>query len=97
MPGAIWIDARSADRYRSGHIQGAVRLTLVEWEPQLGALIEVWSPEKPLIVYCGSMRCDDAVGVAQRLKHDLSADNVYILDGGYDAWLAADRPVVSDE
>ena len=63
-PGAVLLDVREADEFRSGHIPGAINVPL-------SAIDQVTLPkDKPLFVYClrgtGSRR---AVGVLKRMGY----------------------------
>lgn len=91
----IWIDARSAVRYREGHIPGALPLTLTDWETQLAAVVEAWTPEQAIVVYCGGVGCDDSSRVAERLRRDLGAEDVWVLEGGIDGWRETGGEVTS--
>jgi len=44
-----------------------------------------------VVVYCNSQRCDASREVAVRLRHELQIDNVFVLQGGWNAWLEAQK------
>ncbi len=89
----LWIDARSREQFDAGHVPGAMLLNQQEWETLLPGVVEAWSPGRPVIVYCGSRRCEDAHLVAQRLAKDLDARSVRVLRGGFGAWRSSGKPV----
>lgn len=93
--GVLWVDARSRSRYDAGHVPGALPLNLAEWESLLPAVVEAWTPERPVVVYCERRGCDDSTGVARRLKRDLGADDVRVLSRGLAAWREAGLPLAS--
>jgi len=81
----LWIDARSEKEYQAGHIPEALWLNEANFEVGLDSLLDRWSPENVLIVYCGSKACDDSQHLATRLKAS-GFTNVYVLEGGWEAW-----------
>ena len=54
----------------------------------MGAFLEAWSPEKPVIVYCGGQACGLSKQVALRLLTDLPEAKIFVLTGGFPAWQA---------
>lgn len=85
----LWVDARSTVDYGAGHIPGAVALSESDWEKQFAAFVDVWSPERKVVVYCSQLECSASRHVAERLREDLGSVEVYFLRGGYEAWKAA--------
>lgn len=85
----IWVDARPPAQYLAGHIPGAVNVSLDDWEDGFGALLEVWTPERAVVAYCDGDGCALSREVAERLRADLGAEDVYWLDGGLPAWREA--------
>jgi rhodanese-related sulfurtransferase len=83
---ALWIDARPAEAFARGHVPGALHLTEQAWENGLPAVIEAWRPENPIVVYCGGETCATSQSVAQRLRLDLAAETIFVLQGGWEAW-----------
>jgi phage shock protein E len=52
-PNTIILDARSADAYRQGHIDGAINLSLTDFTaPALAAAIK--SPNTRILIYCNN-------------------------------------------
>lgn len=82
---ALWIDARPAKDFAQGHVPGALRLTEAEWEALLEPVIVAWGDGQPLLVYCGSADCGASAGVAARLRRELGAGNVQVVEGGWEA------------
>ena len=85
----ILVDARTAESYWSGHIPDAIHVSAGEFDSQILSLLDVWSPEKSVIVYCDSRLCDASKEVAQRLREDFGMDKVFVLKGGWESWLKA--------
>ncbi|HSY53869.1 MAG TPA: rhodanese-like domain-containing protein [Opitutaceae bacterium] len=90
-PPVIWVDARPDDEYGAGHVPGAVSLNEDRWDALLPKFLEAWQPGMRVVVYCNSQRCDASREVAVRLRHELQIDNVFVLQGGWNAWLEAQK------
>jgi len=86
-PPILWVDARTAKSYETRHVPGAVLLNEDEWELHLPGFLAVWQPTGRIIVYCDSQACDASQAVALRLQRELKLTNVYVLKGGWAAWL----------
>jgi len=84
----LWIDARPSEAFQRAHVPGALSLPESEWESGLAAVLEAWSPEHRVLVYCAETACSTSVRVAERLRADLGSENVYYLRGGFEAWQA---------
>lgn len=83
---AIWIDARPEDEFAKEHVPGAFLLNEDRWNELLPQMLATWSPEKQIVVYCGSESCGSSREVARRLREQASLKNVFVLEGGWEAW-----------
>ncbi len=87
---AIWIDARPDEEFALGHVPGAVQLNEDRWNELLPQMLQVVdSPEKRVVVYCSSKSCNLALEIARRLRKEAQLKNVFVLEGGWEAWLKA--------
>ena len=84
---SIWIDARPDVDYAREHVPGAILLNEDRWNELLPGLLTVWSPDKKLVVYCSSQSCNASREVARRLRTEAQLKNVFVLEGGWEAWL----------
>ena len=85
----IWVDARRSGAFQKRHISGALLLNEGEWEKLLPRLLAAWSPGTRIVVYCDSEGCDASREVASRLQRELGISEVYVLQGGWSAWLTS--------
>ena len=85
----IWLDARSQKKYEKDHVPGALPLNEDHWDELLLAVVEAWSPEKIIVVYCSEEDCDAAADVVRRLKKEMEWTDVYMLQGGWQTWKQA--------
>ena len=88
---AIWIDARPDNEFARDHVPGALSLNEDRWNELLPQFLAVWSPEKKVVVYCSAEGCDLAREVAERLRKEAGLTDVFVLDGGWEAWLKKNR------
>lgn len=89
-PGRVLlVDARDTTAYRRRHIPGALPLDESRWNRDLPAVIRAWRPGDRVVVYCDSEACDTSADVARRLRREMGIARVYVLKGGWAAWLAA--------
>ena len=84
----IWIDARPEAEFEQEHVPGALPLNEDRWNELLPQMLAAWSPEKQVVVYCGSDGCGSSREVARRLRKEAQLKNVFVLEGGWEAWLA---------
>ena len=88
---AIWVDARPDAEFASDHVPGAVSLNEDRWNELLPQVLEVWSPEKKVVVYCSSLSCNASREVGRRLRKEAQLPNVFVLKGGWEEWLKSKK------
>lgn len=84
----LWIDARSRADFEAGHIPGALPLNEDEWNELVPAVLDAWSPDCSVVVYCKSLSCHTSREVARRLREEVGLPRIYVLEGGWESWLA---------
>ncbi len=84
---AIWVDARPDEEFARDHVPGAISLNEDHWNSSLPQFLAAWSPEKKVVVYCSSLSCNASREVARRLRKEAQLQNVFVLEGGWEAWL----------
>ena len=83
----IWVDARPDDEFARDHVPGAVSLNEDRWTELLPQFLAVWSPGTKVVVYCSSLSCNASREVARRLRREAQLPDVFVLEGGWEAWL----------
>jgi glyoxylase-like metal-dependent hydrolase (beta-lactamase superfamily II)/rhodanese-related sulfurtransferase len=82
----VLVDVRTAEEHAELAIGSYVQLALTDWK----RFAELLDPSAPVVFVCNSAyRSSMAVGLAELLGFR----DIATLDGGIDAWLAADLPV----
>jgi rhodanese-related sulfurtransferase len=84
---AIWVDARPDEEFARDHAPGAFSLNEDRWNALLPQFLAAWSPQKKVVVYCSSLSCNASREVARRLRDEAQLKNVFVLEGGWEAWL----------
>ena len=88
---AIWVDARPDEDFARDHVPRAVSLNEDRWNTLLPQFLAAWSPDKKIVVYCSSQSCNASRDVARRLREEAQLKNVFVLEGGWEAWLKRSR------
>jgi len=83
----IWVDARPDEEFARDHVPGAISLNEDRWNDLLSEFLVVWSPGKKVVVYCSSLSCNASREVARRLRREAQLPDVFVLEGGWEAWL----------
>ena len=87
----IWVDARPDDEFARDHVPSALSLNEDRWSELLPQFLAAWSPEKKVVVYCSSLSCNASREVARRLRKEAQLPSVFVLEGGWEAWLKKTR------
>lgn len=83
-----FVDARSADDFRAGHIPGALLFPLHAFEETLSLWRNLISADTLLIIYCSGEGCEASRDVAALLK-EVGYSRVKVLLGGWEQWKRA--------
>jgi rhodanese-related sulfurtransferase len=87
----IWVDARPDAEFARDHVPGALSLNEDRWNELLPQFVAAWSPGKKVVVYCSAESCDLAREAAERLRKEAQIPDVFVLEGGWEAWLKKNR------
>jgi rhodanese-related sulfurtransferase len=82
----MWLDARPEEEFAADHIPGAKVLNAEHWDNLLPQVLNAWTPDQKVIVYCSKQSCDASHEVARRLREEANLKNVFVLAGGWEAW-----------
>ena len=89
---AVFLDARSLESFKNGHIKGAESLPLGQFDD----LIETFKKKHPantfIVTYCSGRTCDDSHRL-EELLFDHGYVNVSIFIDGYKGWKAEGYPI----
>ena len=85
------IDVREADEYAAGHLAGAVNLPRGLLEFKLSGTPALERRDLNVVLYC---KTSGRAALAANTMQSMGYLNVVSIDGGYDAWVQAGKPVV---
>jgi rhodanese-related sulfurtransferase len=85
----VLLDVRELDEWTLGHVDGSVHIPLRELPARLPEL----APDRPIVAIC-RVGGRSAHAAAFLNRHGYQAAN---LDGGLEAWVDADLPLVTDD
>ena len=88
---SMLVDVRSEVDFRAGHITNAINIPLDQIEVQINKITS--NSKKNIIVYC-----QKGVRSAQafRLLNKLGLPKLYTIEGGLDAWLKNNLPIIEE-
>lgn len=86
----VLIDVRETDEFFAGHIPGAVHMSRGMLEFKLSSTPELTSRDIRIVLYC---KTSGRAALAACALHDMGYLDVKSIAGGFDAWVAAGKPV----
>ncbi|WP_317930129.1 rhodanese-like domain-containing protein [Halioxenophilus sp. WMMB6] len=89
---AAVIDVREPDEFRQGHVPGAINIPRGLLEFKLTATPELTDRDLNLVVYCKS---SGRAALAAKSLQEMGYLKVKSIAGGFDAWAAAGKAVVT--
>ncbi len=86
----LLIDVREADEFAAGHIPGAVHMSRGMLEFKLSSNPNLAARDLNVVVYC---KTSGRAALSCVALQEMGYLNVQSIAGGYDAWVAAGKPV----
>jgi hypothetical protein len=80
----LWVDARSEADYNKRHVKGAILVNESLYYIQIANFLQVFNHSQIVAVYCTNEGCDEAKWVAERLRKETGAKQVYVVFGGWE-------------
>lgn len=91
---AVFIDARSQELYRAGHIQGALNLPFQDFDNRFPEVVEKIPLETAIITYCDGVSCNLSEELALSLEK-MGYQNVQVLTNGWTLWRRSNLPIAT--
>jgi len=88
----VFIDARSEESYRDGHIKGAIAFPVGKFNNRIDNFLSHYPIDQPIVTYCSGRSCEDSHRLAQMLM-DSGYEQVSVMIDGYPGWEARGFPV----
>jgi rhodanese-related sulfurtransferase len=90
----VLIDVREADEFAAGHLPGAIHASRGMLEFKLSSNPALSSRDLKVVLYC---KTSGRGALAACAMQDMGYLQVQSIAGGFDAWVAAGKPVVKPE
>jgi len=90
----VLVDVREADEFAAGHLGGAVHFSRGLLEFKFSANPALQSRDIKVLLYC---KTSGRAALAAAALHEMGYLSVQSLAGGFDAWVAAGKPVAKPE
>jgi rhodanese-related sulfurtransferase len=90
----VLIDVREADEFAAGHLPGAVHMSRGMLEFRLQAMPALQARDIRILLYC---KTSGRAALAGAALQEMGYLNVQNIAGGFDAWVAAGKPVAKPE
>lgn len=90
----VLVDVREADEFAAGHLPGAVHLSRGLLEFRFQAMPALQARDIKIVLYCKTSGRAALAGVALLEMGYLNVQNIA---GGFDAWVAAGKPVAKPD
>ncbi len=86
----VLIDVREAEEFAAGHLPGAIHASRGMLEFKLSSSPELSARDLKIVLYC---KTSGRAALAACSLHDMGYLDVKSISGGFDAWVAAGKPV----
>lgn len=90
----VLLDVREADEYAAGHLPGAVHVSRGLLEFKLSGTPALAARDLKVVLYC---KTSGRAALAAAVMQDMGYLDVQSIAGGFDAWVAAGKPVARPE
>ena len=87
----VLLDVREAEEFAAGHLPGAIHASRGLLEFKLSSTPALESRDLKVVVYC---KTSGRAALAACAMQDMGYLQVQSIAGGFDAWVAAGKPVV---
>jgi rhodanese-related sulfurtransferase len=90
----VLVDVREADEFAAGHLAGAVHISRGMLEFKFSGSPALQARDLRIVLYC---KTSGRAALAGAVLQDMGYLNVQSLAGGFDAWVAARKPVAKPD
>ena len=90
----LLLDVREADEYAAGHLSGAVHISRGMLEFKFSGNPALQARDLKIVLYC---KTSGRAALSAIALQEMGYLNVQSIAGGYDAWVAAGKPVVQPQ
>jgi rhodanese-related sulfurtransferase len=91
---SVLVDVREADEFAAGHVPGAVHISRGMLEFRFSGMPALQPRDIKIVLYC---KTSGRAALAGAALQEMGYLNVQNIAGGFDAWVAAGKPVAKPE
>ena len=91
---SVLVDVREADEFAAGHLPGAVHISRGMLEFRFSGMPALQARDIKIVLYC---KTSGRAALAGAALQEMGYLNVQNLAGGFDAWVAAGKPVAKPD
>jgi rhodanese-related sulfurtransferase len=91
---SVLVDVREADEFAAGHVPGAVHISRGLLEFRFSGMPALQARDLKVVLYC---KTSGRAALAGAALQDMGYLNVQNMAGGFDAWVAAGKPVAKPD
>lgn len=93
---AIFLDARTEDEYKEGHIKGSLNLPFENFQVKFPSVADSLKTDKFIITYCSGTECQSSIHLAEVLM-GMRYKKVRVFFGGWIEWTKANYPTETSQ
>jgi rhodanese-related sulfurtransferase len=90
----VLVDVRESEEFAAGHLPGAIHVSRGMLEFKFSADPALSARDLRIVLYC---KTSGRAALAANALHDMGYLHVTSIGGGFDAWVAAGKPVVKPQ
>ena len=90
----VLVDVRESEEFAAGHLPGAIHVSRGMLEFKFSADPALSARDLRIVLYC---KTSGRAALAASALHDMGYLHVKSIGGGFDAWVAAGKPVVKPQ
>jgi rhodanese-related sulfurtransferase len=90
----VLLDVREADEFAAGHLPGALHVSRGLLEFKLSGTPALTPRDLKVVLYC---KTSGRAALAATVMQEMGYLDVLSIAGGFDAWMAAGKPIVKPE
>ena len=91
--GIAFLDSRTEEEYKAGHVSGAINVPAALEPEQITALLASHAKDAELVIYCDGEECGASTTLGGKLQR-LGYSKTHVFFGGWTAWKNAQLPTV---
>jgi rhodanese-related sulfurtransferase len=93
---AVFVDARPAEAFSEGHIQGAVSMPVDQFYDHIESFMSMYPENTYIVTYCSGRACTDSHELA-KLFVEIGYNTISVFIDGFDGWQKNGLPIDEEQ